>query len=153
MMAPLDRRAAPVTDTNRRKAAAILADVGQFVDVLDAARSLETNAWKPGVMGGGELGAQRRRAGYRFPADRRYRRGDLCSPRRRPRTLACARRRTLKFGMTPFSSVAMLENLALLKNRALQGPCFQQRLFAADLGDDIHPLPAHPPRGPLSPVH
>ena len=34
-----------------RKAAAILADVGQFVNVLDPARSLEHQASKPGVIG------------------------------------------------------------------------------------------------------
>ena len=34
-----------------REAAAVLTDVGQLVDVLDAARGLKTNASKPGVIG------------------------------------------------------------------------------------------------------
>ena len=39
--------------------------------------------------------------------------------------------------MTPFSSVAMLQKLALLKIAFCRAPAFQQGLFAADLGDDL----------------
>ena len=49
-----------------RKAAAILADVGQLIDVLDPARSLEGQRLEARRDGGGELEAQRLRARHHF---------------------------------------------------------------------------------------
>src|ERR1035438_2068314 len=50
----------------RRKAAAVLADVSQFIDVLDAARGLEDQGLKARRNGGFEFGAQGTRAGDYF---------------------------------------------------------------------------------------
>jgi hypothetical protein len=43
---------------DRRKAAAVLADIGQFVDVFDPAEALKVNASKPGAIGSCQLEAQ-----------------------------------------------------------------------------------------------
>jgi hypothetical protein len=40
--------------------------------------------------------------------------------------------------MTPFSSVAMLEKLALFNMAFCKRPCLEQGCFAPDLSDDIH---------------
>jgi hypothetical protein len=51
---------------DRRKAAAVLADIGQLVDVLDAARRLEDQCFEPGSDRRRELGAQGLRARRHF---------------------------------------------------------------------------------------
>src|ERR1051325_1714317 len=62
---------------DRRKAAAVLANVGQFVDVLDPARGLENQRLEAWGNGGGQLGAQGRGARDDFLRVRNIGGGDL----------------------------------------------------------------------------
>ena len=61
---------------DRRKAAAVLADIGQFVDILDAPGGLEHQRLEPGGNPGLQFRAQRLRAGYDFQWLRDVRRRD-----------------------------------------------------------------------------
>ena len=60
---------------DRRKAAAVLADIGQFVDVLDPARGLESQRLEARRDRGGELEAQAPGRAPSLPADRGCRSG------------------------------------------------------------------------------
>ncbi len=91
--------------------------------------ALKTSASKPGVISVPELGAERFGARDHFlrvgNVDRRdpvhHLGGGVDRSIRSAPTLKILR-------ITPFASVAILEKFALLKNRSLQTPGFQQRV-------------------------
>ena len=99
--------------------------------------ALNTRAWKPGVIGGGELGAQCHRARDHFLRIGDIGRGDLVH-HVGGRIAQHALGADIEYLNDAFLVGGDTREVGAVENRVLQGSRFEQSLFAADLGDDIH---------------
>ena len=122
---------------DRRKAAAVLADVGQFVDVLDPARGLEDQCLEARRNRGAELEAQRFGARDHFLRIGNVGRGDLVH-HFGGRVAQHALGADIEYLNDALLVGGDAREVGAVENRVLQGPRLEQRLFAPDLGDDIH---------------
>ena len=120
-----------------RKAAAIFANVGQFVNVFDPARCLEHQSLKARGNGRFEFGAQRCRARDHFPRIGNVGRGDLVD--------------NIGSRVAQHALGADIENLnyaffvggdarevGAVENSILQGPGFEESLFLAHFRDNVY---------------
>ena len=110
---------------DRWEARPVLADVGQFINVLDPREALNTRASKPGVIGvpSSAVGALARATtsrGSEISA------GGILFMTSVPAWPSIRSAPTLKIWITPFASVAMLEKLALLKMARCKAPAFNR---------------------------
>ena len=120
-----------------RKAAAVLADVGQLVDVLDPARGLEDQGLEARRDGGCQFHAQGHGARDHF-----LRIGDVGRRDLVHHVDGRVAQHALGADVENLNDAFLVGGdageVGAVENRVLQGPGFEQRLFAADLGDDIH---------------
>ena len=119
---------------NGRKAAAVLADVGQLVDVFDSARGFENQcleAWRDRRV---EFGAQRHRAGDHF-----LRVGNVCRSDLVYHVGGCIAQHAFGADIENLNDAFLVGGdageVGAIENGILQRPSFQQSLFAAHLGD------------------
>ena len=135
---------------HRRKARAILADIGELVDVLDAARGLEHQGLEAGVDRGREFGAQRHGARDQFLGIGDVGRGDLvCHFGRR------VAQHTLGADVEDLDDPLGVgrdgREIGAVENGVLQGAGLKQRLFRRavfgpiPLGGDDHDVAASNP--------
>jgi hypothetical protein len=128
-----------------REAAAILADVGQFVDVFDPALGLEYQCLEAQRNRGFELGAQCSGASDQFLRIRDIGWGDLVH-----HVGGRVAQHALGADIEDLNDALLVGGdageVGAVEDRVLQGSRFEQGFFAADLGDDIH----HSVRGVLS---
>ena len=98
--------------------------------------ALKTSAWKPGVMVVAEFGAQRHRAGDHF-----LRIGDIGRRDLVHHVGGRVAQHALGADIEDLNHAFLVggdtREVGAIENRVLQGPRFQQSLFAAHLGDDI----------------
>ena len=99
--------------------------------------ALKTSASKPGVIGGCELEAQRLGARDHFLRIGDVGRGDLVH-HVGGRVAQHALGADIEDLNDAFLVGGDAREVGAVENRVLQGPRFEQSLFAADLGDDIH---------------
>ncbi len=120
-----------------REAAAILADIGQLVDVLDAARGLEDQCLEARRDRGPELEAQRFGARDQFLRIGNIGRGDLVHH-------FGGRVAQHPFGADvedlddAFRVGGDTRKVGAVENRVLQRPGFKQGLLVSDLGGALH---------------
>ncbi len=118
---------------DRRKAAAILADVGQLVDVLDAARGLEHQRLEARRDRGAEFGAQRLGARDHFLRIGNIGRRDLVH-----HVGGRVAQHALGADVEDLNDAFLVggdaREVGAVENRVLQRPRLQQSLFAAHLG-------------------
>ena len=117
-----------VTDTDRREAAAVLADVGQLVDVLDAARGLEHQGLEARRDRGAELDAQRLGARDHFLRIGNVGRRDLVH-----HVGGRVAQHALGADVEDLDDALRVggdaREVGAVEDRALQGPRLEQRLF------------------------
>ena len=119
---------------DRREAAAILADVGQLVDVLDAARGLEHQGLEARRNRGCQLHAQCLGARDHFLRIGNVGRGDLVH-HVGGRVAQHALGADIEDLNDAFLVGGDTREIGAVENRVLQGPGFKQGLLAPDLGD------------------
>ena len=122
---------------DRRKAAAILADVGQLVDVFDAARGLEDQRLEARRNRGCQLDAQRLGARDHFLRIGNVGGRDLVH-HLGGRVAQHALGADIEELNDAFLVGGDAREVGAVENRVLQRPRLEQRRFAPDLGDDIH---------------
>ena len=122
---------------DRRKAAAILADVGQFVDVFDAARGLEDQGLEARRNRGCQFDAQRLGARDHFLRIGNVGRGDLVH-HLGGRVAQHALGADVEYLNDALLVGGDAREVGAVENRVLQRSRLEQGRFAPDLGDDIH---------------
>ena len=119
---------------DRREAAAVLADVGQLVDVLDAARGLEHQRLEARRDRGAELDAQRLGARDHF-----LRIGDVGRRDLVHHVGGRVAQHALGADVEDLDDALRVggdaREVGAVENRVLQGPGLEQGLLAPDLGD------------------
>ena len=135
-MIPSRSSRSAVTDTTAGKAAAVLADVSQFVDVLDSARGLEDQGLKARSDGGSELDAQRFGARDHFLRIGNVGRSDLVH-HVGGRIAQHALGADIEYLNDALLVGGDTREVGAVENRVLQGSRFEQSLFALHLGEEI----------------
>ena len=122
-----------------RKPAAVFADIGQLIDVFDAARGLEDQRLKAGGNRGSELQAQRFGAGDHFLRIGNVGRGDLVHHLlgRVPQHALSADVEDLDYALRVGGDAG---EIGAVEDRALQSPGIEQRLCACDVRVRIGPV-------------
>jgi hypothetical protein len=135
MMSPCSSRNA-VTETMAGKRLPSLADVGQLVNVLDAARRLEHQGLEAGGDGGGQLDAQGLGARDHFLGIGNVGRGDLVD-----NVGGRVAQHPLGADIEDLDHALLVRGdagkVGAVENRVLQSPRLEQGLFARDFGGDI----------------
>ena len=119
-----------------RKAAAVLADVGQLVDVLDAARCLEDQSLETRCDRGGQLGAQRLGAGDHFLRIGDVGRGDFVD-HLGGRVAEHALGADVEDLDDALGVGGDARKVGAIENGALQRPRLQKRLFRNSASGDV----------------
>ena len=121
---------------DRRKAAAVLADVGQLVDVLDAARGLEDQRLEARRDRRAELDAQRLGARDHFLRIGDVGRGDLVDD-----VGGGVAQHALGADVEELNDALLVggdaREVGAVEDGVLQRPRLEQRLLAPNLGDDV----------------